>query len=268
MDPIVHGESFALSEIPGLSDLLERSKEIVTATREDAWLGSTRVIAGKRVRPMSVDDFTILLQFESPLLTRQVPTPDELSFFLWVLSPEIERWHDRKGWRKPWLGRFERLESYLHSRHVRRTLKLGELERMEDEWLRKHKVPFTLPEDCSFSIAIKQAFEYVDDMFLDKPPSLESKGVESGLCYLTSWFDWMQSEYHMPTKEVWKMTLPVLFARLKAIQKRHRAKVPEFNTDRDKILQNIMAGLRQGFYTVADLRAGRVDLENNKLRQN
>ncbi len=261
--------SIAFNEIKGLAELLSRSKEVEVATREDAWLATTHVIAGQRIRTMTVDDFTILLQFKNPLIARQLPSPDALSFFLWVLSPEIERWHERKGWRRlPFTRYIERFQSYRHGRRVAKALKIRELQALEEKWFEKcPDKPFVLPEGCLFEKAIKDAFEYIDRVFLDKPASLKN-GTESGLCYLTSWFDSMQSEYHLPTKEVWKMAMPVLFARLKAIQKRHNQKIPEFNEDRDKIFQNIMRGLNTKLYTEDDLREGRVDLENNRLKNN
>lgn len=266
--------SIALRDIPGLAELLSRSHEVETATREDAWIGSTAVIAGCRVRVMTVRDYTALLQFESPLLNRALPTPGELAFFLWVLSPEVEQWHDAiedgRGWRRfGFLKSLQQWQSRRHGKKVRRVLRLEEIERAEKEWHNKAKtIPFTLPDDAPFTIAVKEAFEYVDAVFRDKPAGLRKDGTNSGLCYLTSWFDMMQSEYHLPTQEVWKMRLPILFARIKAIALRHNQKIPEFNPERDRILQNIAAGLQQKIYTEDDLRAGRVDLENNRLKLN
>lgn len=261
--------SLALHEIPGLAELLESTREVETATREDAWLGITHVIAGQRIRVMTVQDYTALLQFESPLLNRALPTPSELSFFLWVLSPEIERWHNRKGWRSvPGLKSFEQWQSRQHGRKVRRNLKLEALEQSEADWHEKSKLPFTLPDDAPFTVAVNDAFKYIDELFLDRPPSLKRDGTKAGLCYLTSWFDMLQSEYNLPTAEIWQMKLPVLFARLKAIQMRYNKNVPDFNVDRDKIMQNLMQGLRMKLYTEDDLKSGRVDLVKNQLRNN
>jgi len=259
----------ALRDIPGLSELLEQGREVETETREDAWLGITRVIAGKRVRVMTVQDYTALLQFASPLLQRRLPTPDELAFFLWVLSPEIELWNEQRGWRK-WgcFARLERWQSRRHGRAVRSVLQLKELEEQEAQWRSKSKLPFTLPDEAPFTIAVNQAFKYVNELFLDRPPGLKKEHGRSGLCYLTSWFDILQSEYHMPEEAIWRMKIPVLFARLKAIQARHNAKVPDFHADCDKILQRLMQGLREAKYTEDDLRAGRVDLVNDRLRDN
>lgn len=261
--------SIALKDIAGLAELLESTREVETATREDAWLGITHLIGGQRVRVMTIQDYTALLQFESPLLNRRLPTPNELSFFLWVLSPEIEKWHDRHGWRS-WgcLKWIEQRQSRQHGRRVREALRLEELEKQEAAWHAKASVPFTLGDELPFTIAVKDAFKYIDEMFMDRPAGLKKDGPKSGLCYLTSWFDMLQSEYHLPTKEIWKMKLPVLFARIKAIQNRYNKGVPEFSVDRDKIFQNIMQGLRLQLYTEEDLRAGRVDLQKNCLRNN
>ncbi len=215
---------------------------------------------------MTIQDYTALLQFQSPLLNRALPTPTELAFFLWVLSPEIERWHDGKGWRG-WtmLRRIEQWQSRRHGKRIRKILELEALEKQEEKWHAKASIPFVLSDMAPFTIAVKQAFEYVDMIFMDRPAGLKKDSVKSGLCYLTSWFDMMQSEYHLPTAEVWRMKLPVLFARIKAIQMRRNANVPDFNVERDRVLQNIMQGLREKLYTEEDLRSGKVDLRNNRL---
>lgn len=262
--------SIALKEIAGLTELLQSTREVETATREDAWLGITHVIAGQRIRVMTIQDYTALLQFESPLLNRRLPTPSELSFFLWVLSPEIEKWHEGRGWRSSaFLKWIEQRKSRQHGQRVREALQLADLEKQEAAWHAKAPgIPFTLEDDLPFTIAVKDAFKYIDQMFMDRPAALKKEGAKSGLCYLTSWFDMLQSEYHLPTKEIWRMKLPVLFARIKAIQNRYSKGVPDFNVDRDKVLQNIMQGLRMKLYTEEDLRSGRVDLVKNCLRNN
>ena len=259
-----------LREIAGLADILESAQEIETATREDAWLGITQVIGGARLRIMTVRDYTALLQFQNPLLSRTLPAPAELSFFLWVLSPEMEHWYEPQGWRKlPFMGRVQQWQSRRHGRRVREALQLASLERSETDWHAKAPaVPFVAPDDHPFTLATRAAFKYVDALFLDRPASLKRDTGKSGLCYLTSWFDLLQSEYHLPTEEIWRMKIPVLFSRIKAIQMRRNRNLPEFNVDRDKIMQNIMQGLRLKKYTEDDLRAGRVDLQTNKLRNN
>lgn len=255
--------SISLREIKGLAELLERARETQTATREDAWIGLTQIIAGQRVRVMTVQDYTALLQFESPLLHRKLPTPNELSFFLWALSPEIQAWHERRGWRG-WrcLKKLEQWQSHRHGKNVRRTLQLPELEESEAAWHAKAKgVTYELPDSAPFTIAVKQVFAYMDEIFAERPAALKKGGAPSGLCYLTSWFDLMQSEYHLPTQEIWEMKMPVLFARIKAIQMRHNGKVPDFSADRDRILQKIMLGLNRKDFTEEDLKSGLVDLE-------
>lgn len=258
-----------LREIKGLAELLESTREIETATREEAWIGITRQIAGCSVRVMTLRDYTALLQFNSPLVGRALPNPAQLSFFLWVLSPEIEAWHERKGWRGLRLcAPIEQWQSRRHGARVRRALQLPEMENQEAAWHTKSKLPFTMPDDSPFTVAVKSAFAYMDEVFQDKPAGLKKETGRSGLCYLTSWFDMMQSEYHLPTEEIWQMRIPVLFARLKAIQMRQNRKTPEFNVDRDKIFQNIIQGLRTKKFTEEDLREGRVDLINTCLRNN
>ena len=262
--------SLSLREIPGLADLLEHTREVETASREEAWIGVSHRVAGFTLRVMTVEDYTILLQFENPLLNRKMPSIEQLAFFLWVLSPEMALWSERSGWRR-WLGFrwVEKWQSHRHGKKVRTRLHIAQLEKDSAEWSDKAKnVPFEITDNAPFAQAIKDALQYVDDMFMDRPAALKSDGPKSGLCYLTSWFDMLQSEYHMPTEEVWKMRLPVLFARIKAIQRRYNKNLPDGNNDRDRILQNIMTGLRENRYTLEDLKSGRVDLLKNCLLNN
>lgn len=254
--------SLAFSEIRGLAEILAQAKQSETVNREDAWLASTYVVAGQRVRTMTIDDFTALLQFQSPLIARKLPNPDELIFFLWIMSPLNLKYRESR-----WLAPFAGWRAKRFSNQVARTLQLDLVYRRKQA-VEARGETYTLPEGSKLAKAISEAFKYVDLVFMDRPPGLKRNGVDAGLCYLTSWFDAMQSEYHLPTAEVWKMPLPVLFARLKAIQFRSERNVPTFNVERDKIMQAIMAGLNAKLYTEDDLKEGRVDLQNNRLKLN
>lgn len=254
--------SLAFSEIKGLPELLTRAKQAETVNREDAWLASTYVVAGQRIRTMTVDDFVALLQFQSPLLSRRLPNPDELIFFLWILSPENLRFRDSR-----WLAPFAAWRARRFSKHLAAILDLKAVDRCQREAAVKGE-RYELPEDSPLAKAIEGAFKYVDLVFMDRPPGLKQNGLDAGLCYLTSWFDAMQSEYPLPTAEVWKMALPVLFARLKAIQFRKIERLPQFNANRDKIMADIAHGLNSKLYTEDDLKEGRVDLETNRLKLN
>ena len=254
--------SIALSEIKGLSEILAQAKRTETVNREDAWLASTYVVAGQRVRTMTVSDFTALLQFNSPLLSRRLPSPTELVFFLWIMSADNLKLRESKfpAWYCQWRAK-------RFSRRLTQRLEIESVERAQSK-AELTEDGYTLPEDSPLAKAIADAFKYIDILFMDKPAGLSKNGLDSGLCYLTAWFDAMQSEYHLPTKEVWAMPLPVLFARLKAIQHRVSNAVPAFNEERDKVMQRITSGLNSKLYTEDDLRVGRVDLINNRLRAN
>lgn len=246
--------SISFSEIKGLPKLLAQAKQAETVNREDAWLSTTYVVAGERIRTMAVEDFTILLQFNSPILSRRLPTPGELVFFIWSLTPECLRLREKRVpefWRRWRTNRF--------GRGVRKRMDIAGFEAAKLE-AEANGEAYTLPDNHPFAGAIQQAFKYIDLVFMDKPPGLSRNGVDSGLCYLTAWFDAMQSEYHLPTEEIWKMELPVLFARMKAMQYRKLKQVPGFNAQQDKVLRKIMDGLRDKQFTEDDLREGRVDL--------
>lgn len=256
--------SIAFCEIKGVQELLDRARHSETVNREDAWLGSTYIVAGQRIRTMTVDDFTALLQFRSPLLSRRLPNPDELIFFLWILTPENLRFRQSR-----WLAPFAGWRARRFSKYLARTLDLKAVDRCQREADVKGE-RYVLPENAPLAIAIAEAFKYVDLLFMDKPPGLKQNGTDSGLCYLTSWFCCLQREFHLPTKEIEQMPLPVLFARLKEVQMANSKKtnVPGFNPEQDRIMARIVDGLRAKRYTADDLRKGLVDLETCQKRMN
>src|SRR5208282_6345387 len=158
----------------------------------------------------------------------------------------------------------EQIHSWLFARKVRRRLKIGPLEKAASKWRKDHtKEIFTLPVECPLSKTIVEAFQYVDTTFLDRPAGLAKEGNATGLFYLTSWFDTMQSEYHQPDDWVEKMPLPLLFGRLKAITARRNPSEPDFNAKQDALLAQIQRKMQDKLVTENDLVSGRFKFEDN-----
>lgn len=263
--------AFYLNKIPGYREALHRAKAQEFRTREDNWLALSGTIAGLPVRVMNVRDYVALLRIRSPFVCRQEPSFEDLGKFLWLLSPKIERWHNHEGWRKPWLVgcrwswfSIERWQIRLHAKRLRRRLKMRQLENTAREWNRAHPGEiYSLPEACPLASALKEAFDYIDRIFLDKPAGIAKEGVGSGLLYLTSWFDSIQSEYTKTDDEVYRMPMPQLFGRLKAMQQRNNPGEPEFNARQDALAAHIQRAMQSDKLTAEDVLGGKLKFDQN-----
>jgi len=255
-----------LNKIPGYHDALHRAQREEFKTRECNWFGLVGSIAGCKVRVMTVRDYVALMHSQSPFIVKTEPTFEHLGEFLWYLSPEIERWHNRIGWRKSWivgcrwsLFSIERWQIRMFSKRLRRRLGITKLENAARAFQRANPgQTFPLPDDCAFVKAMVAAFEYVERMFIDRPAGIAKNGADSGLLYLTSWFDAIQSEYKKTDEEVWRMPLPQLFARLKAMHQRHNPSEPDFNARQDALKAQI---IRSGL-NLEELLKGKLSLDS------
>lgn len=234
-------KSLALNSIPGLAEAMARAKAKQFRTREDSLLGLTHDLCGVTVRTMTIRDYVLLDRFHSPFIHRMEPTQRDLAFFLWLLSPGFEKWCNGAGWRK-WFPFLQPVAAFFHGRRVR------------------SKFCRHCPE--SSEPVVLKCFEYIDKMFFDSPPALRGGG-ESCTCYLTGWFDSLQSEYHFDSEKIWAMGLPELFQRLNAIRQRTNPSVPNFNKNTDDVKAFVLRGLRGKEFTMDDLAAGRVKFPDN-----
>ena len=225
-------KSLALREIPGLAEALASAKSNQLVTRENSLLNLSYDLCGLKARTMTIRDYVLLQRIGSPFIRRVEPTMDDLAIFLWVLSPQFNKWLGRK-----WFAFLQPVAAFFHGRKVRRVFGKN------------------IPE-TSEAVVVK-CFEYIDKMFYDSPPAL-ANGQESCLCYLTGWFDAIQSEYQFPSEQVWNMGLPELFQRLNAIRQRNNPSVPSFNKGTDSIKLFVLRGLRSKEFTIEDLAQGRV----------
>ena len=259
--------AIVFQRIPGFKAALDRARAEENSTREDNFLALNAVICGLPVRIMTLRDYVALLRNQSPFLHRIEPNHYDLVHFLWVLSPQIEKWHNHEGWRRPLLKPLYHVERALHRRRVRRAIGARALERV----VKKHHALYgetdaslQLKPDHPLAVALKECFDYIERIFFDLPVS-NDKAPAIGLHYLNVWFHSMQSEYHLPTEEVWEMPMPRLLSRLKAIQ-RAKAPVPDFNAMQDALISKVIRALRSGM-TEADIMAGKLSfdekLENN-----
>lgn len=262
---------FYLNKIPGYREALHRARKEEFRAREDNWLALSGTIAGMKVRTMTVRDYVGLMRIRSPFIVRAEPSVEALGQFLWLLSPQIERWHNHTGWRKPWLVgcrwswfSLEAWQRRLFARRLRHRLGLRQLENTARAWNRANPGrTYELPERCPLAVAITDAFAFMNRMLIDQPSGVAKSGPGSGLLYLTSWFDAMQFNYHKRDEDVWNMPLPVLFGRLKAIQQRENPGEPEFNQRQDALAARILRALQSEKMTAQDLLAGKLKFDLN-----
>lgn len=190
--------------------------------RESAFKNSRFNICGLVIRQMTLRDFLILDAKASPFVTHsRVPTIEDLAEFLWILSPQVARWHDAAGWRKPWLiPSIERVQAYVHGRRIR-------------------KLPCVA--------AAKQCFEFMEVMFQDCPGGTQ-KG-EAYQSYLGAWCDTLRSEYKCSEEEIWSMPLPKLFGYLRAMDLRKNPDPKLVNRSSSEIRNEIVRGINQKKWT-------------------
>jgi hypothetical protein len=234
-------KSICLNSIPGLNEAMAKARANQYRTRESSLLNLTHDLLGFKVRTLTIRDYVLLDRQHSPFLNRREPNAIELGFFLWVLSPQFDLWCNQVGWRK-WFPSLQPFQAFFYGR-----------------WVQKRFLKN--PPETSEDIVIK-CFEYIDQMFFDAPASVKGGG-ESCLCYLTGWFDMIQSEYCFPTEKMWEMGLPELFQRLNAIRLRHNPGIPQFNKNTDAIRLFVLRGLRSKEFTMEDLADGKIKFPAN-----
>lgn len=229
-------KGLVLNRIPGYREALQKANAKTMRSRENAWKGVSHDIIGFKIKTLSVRDYVMLDHFGSPFLNRMAPEIGDISFTLWALSHRCEQWNNGI-----FLPNFVRtLEAWRYSRKVVNRIKTTE----------------------DFTTAIKLIFQYIEEMFLDAPPSVKN-GRVSGLCYLTSWFDLIQSEHGLSESEIWLMPLPQLFQRIRAIHIRKGERLPAFNHAEDELKAWIQSGISSRKFTMEDLAEGRIKFGDN-----
>ena len=171
---------------------------------------------------MSLQDYLLLRMMKSPLLTFTVPTPEQLTAFLWLLSPDytpaggkirkqfFRRCRQFKLPRKPWF-------------------RTGWTTR---RWMRKAKARMKV-----FADTIGDARRYVVETFQDRPATVPT--VQDETEYYSdaaSICGSVAREYGWTEKTILKMSLKRLFQYLKEISQMHGKKV--FFNPSDQIKAN------------------------------
>ena len=212
----------------------------INRVREDFFLGLTRRIGGFRVRPMRVRDYILLDRFNSPLLSKQLPSDLELAMFLWWLSPQFDQWAGMaRGWRVTRIGRWiQAIEAHIHGWRVKRALGRAPNDRWE--------------------AAVREAFDYIADTFQDAPMGGGAKAEEQYMYFLEGWHERLKAEHGWFSRdEFLSMTMPEVFANLRAIILRNGGKI--FNKATHDMTGDIITRLTIGTLTPKDIAEGRLN---------
>lgn len=142
--------SWADDLVPGYKAAVEQESLI----RNAAFLPINESVAGYEVRPMTLRHYALLRMMRSPVLTAEIPSPVQLSTFLWLLSPQYNP--QGKG-RKKLLRRCREFD--LPAKPLIRT------NRALRRWNKKAICRMKRFEDV-----LADARRYVFETFTDKPP--------------------------------------------------------------------------------------------------
>jgi hypothetical protein len=221
--------------------------------REREFTGALHDICGIKIRAMSLRDNLLLDEIQSPFMFNRVPNTKELVFFLWLLSPEFDKWSEETGWRKQWLFgcrwqwfSVEFWQSFFHGRKCRRILKLAEVERGK-----------TLDEKSPMVQATKACFDYVKRMMRDCPNPAGGNGShESYFSYLANWADIVRAEYKCSEHEVLTTSLPKLWQIIRAITKRKDPAATWSSEECQRIRNATRKAINEKRFTIEDFQKG------------
>jgi hypothetical protein len=187
--------SISIGNVPGYAEAVAKEGLV----RDASFLPINEDIAGYEVRPMSLRHFLILCVAYNPIIVYSVPNYEELSAFLWLLSPQ----YNASG-----VGK----ERFL--RRCRRDFVAGPRSRIfRKQWRR----------DCRrkterFARLIEAAHSFVREAMQDRPPvsrgSLREKTYYS---QATSICATMMERFHLHEQYVLDMPLKRIFQYLKYV---------------------------------------------------
>lgn len=140
-------------QIPGLHEAIEREARVRASA---CWPDYTTELCGVPVRLMTLRDLMFLDLASNPFICGGVPTGEDIAQFLWIISPEFgalrDRFGHRVGWREKWAKR-------RHTRSLR---------------------------DIPTGEAIEAIQAYLEEIFLDSPPSVSSVDSEAPVMHFSA----------------------------------------------------------------------------------
>ena len=183
--------------VPGYLEAVQRERLV----RESAYLGLCEDIQGFTVLPLTLEKLMLLRSIRSPLLSDSTPTPEELSIFLWVLSPEFTQ--SKRSFGK-----------WLFFRRCRNAFVAPPKTLLDVILKRKETADVTIRA----TMAISAARSYIDEAFQDRPPSKGNASLETDyFCDAAQICVMMGKECGFSRDETMKAPLKQLFQELKVL---------------------------------------------------
>jgi len=207
-----------IDEVPGLKLALEREAFL----RDAAFLPVNESIAGFEAVPMTLREYGLLRLMKSPLLAFTLPTPVQLTQFLWFLSPQYTPVNGKTKQRF-----LRRCRRYFHPPATPWT----RIKFLRRRWERK-----TLKQLKAFSDVVACARHYVADTFQDRPGN--PMGVEVEPDYYSdaaSLCGMIAREYGWKESDILGLPIKRLFQYLNEIKNAHGSQAFFAPSDRLKL---------------------------------
>lgn len=207
-------------EIPGYKEACEREARV----RQDACLpGALTRICGVPVRQMTLDDLVLLDAAGNPFVCGGVATAPHIAQFLWIISPQFGAFRSLDG--RP----FPRIRAWREARAKARFTRSIRL------------------IDSTEAIAGIQS--YMDEMFLDTPPSRSGHDNEPPIVsFSASIVSVLATRFGWTHAEVRSLPIPLIYQYIRLITDRDRAEAgihaPAFSKFRDRAKSAALRALK------------------------
>ncbi len=207
-------------EIPGYKEAIEREARV----RQDACIpGALTSICGIPVRQMTLDDLVLLDAAGNPFICGGVPDALDIAQLLWILSPQFGEFRALDGRPFPRFRAWR--EGRAKARFTRRLRYLG------------------------FEESIIGIQSYMDEMFLDTPPSRDGADNDPPIVsFFASIVSVFANRFGWTHADVRKLHIPLLYQYLRLISDRERAEAgisaPTFSKFRDRAKSAALRALK------------------------
>lgn len=184
---------------------VERERFVRNAT----FTGVTESIGRFEVEPMTLRHYVALQIIRSPFLFGGIPTPEDASAALWLLSPD----YDPNNWtlRKQFLKRFNRRFGPPRQPLIHFGWAMDRWSKRCPIWLEK------------FSELIAGIRNFIDESLQDRPPTSEGASGPSYYSEAASICHMFGSAYGWTNEETMQTPLKILFQQMKLIRAEKRA---------------------------------------------
>lgn len=188
-----------LDAIPGYREAIEQEE----TNRAAGFLPISRTVAGIELRVMTLGDYLALRAMQSPLISGQVPKPEQLTAFLWFLSVQYPT------------GRRKFVKRHCR-RFMFRSVPLIHFGGSMRRWSKHTK---RVAE--AIAKATHECWDYANEMLMDWPMSVV--GAKFNRIHYAEGvgiIDRLATAYHWPESEILAMPMPRVLGYLKRLDEK------------------------------------------------